>query len=74
MSNFKSLSAKIVERNETTKEKEKNQAEIMRLEKKLSNEGFLSKAPAAVVAGERDKLEKYKELLVGIEQALEKLM
>ena len=62
------------ERRRLTKEKEKNQAEIMRLEKKLSNEGFLSKAPAAVVAGERDKLEKYKELLVGIEQALEKLM
>ena len=37
------------------------------------NEGFVAKAPAAVVDGERAKLEKYRETLVGIEAALAKL-
>ncbi len=39
----------------------KTQGEIDRLEKKLSNEGFVAKAPAAVVDGERAKLKSYKE-------------
>ena len=39
----------------------KTQGEIDRLEKKLSNEGFVAKAPAAVVEGERAKLKAYKE-------------
>ena len=39
----------------------KTQGEIDRLEKKLSNEGFVAKAPAAVVDGERAKLKAYKE-------------
>ena len=56
-----------------TKEKENLLNEIARLEKKLGNEGFVSKAPAAVVEGERAKLEKYKETLSGVEDALGKL-
>ncbi len=47
--------------------------EIDRLEKKLSNEGFVAKAPAAVVEGERAKLEKYRENLDGVNAALAKL-
>ncbi len=47
--------------------------EIERLEKKLSNEGFVAKAPAAVIEGERAKLEKYKETLSGVEKALAEL-
>ena len=47
--------------------------EIERLEKKLSNEGFVAKAPAAVVEGEKAKLEKYRENLDGVNQALAKL-
>ena len=47
--------------------------EIARLSAKLSNEGFVAKAPAAVVDGERAKLEKYRETLAGIEAALAKL-
>ena len=48
-------------------------SEIARLSGKLANAGFVSKAPAAVVEGERAKLEKYRETLSGIEAALAKL-
>ena len=48
-------------------------AEIERIDKKLSNEGFVAKAPAAVVEGEKIKREKYKENLEGVKIALEKL-
>ena len=37
-------------------EKTKVEGEIERIEKKLSNEGFVSKAPAAVVEGEKAKM------------------
>ena len=47
--------------------------EIERIEKKLSNEGFVSKAPAAVVDGEREKLAKYKATRSGVLEALEKI-
>ncbi len=46
------------------------EAEIKRAEGKLNNEGFTSRAPAAVVEAEREKLEKYREKKVGIEEAL----
>ena len=51
----------------------KLQAEIERIKGKLRNEGFVTKAPAAVVEGERAKLEKCRENLDGIMAALEKL-
>ena len=51
-------------------DKKKLFGEIERLEKKLSNAGFVAKAPAAVVEGEKAKLEKYKETLAGVEKAL----
>ena len=54
-------------------EKKKLIGEIERLDKKLSNEGFVAKAPAAVVEGEKAKLAKYKENLEGVEAALSKL-
>ena len=54
-------------------ELEKNLGEIKRVEAKLANEGFVAKAPAAVVEGERQKLEKYKEVRRGLEEALAKL-
>ena len=54
-------------------EQKKLSAEIERLEKKLSNEGFVAKAPAAVVDGERAKLAKYKENLEGVLSALAKM-
>lgn len=51
-------------------ELDKNANEIKRLEGKLSNQGFVAKAPAAVVEGEKAKLEKYKEVRAGLEAAL----
>ena len=54
-------------------EQKKLAGEIERLSKKLSNEGFVAKAPAAVVEGERAKLTKYEENLAGVLAALAKL-
>ena len=54
-------------------EQKKLNGEIERLEKKLSNEGFVAKAPAAVVEAERAKLAKYRENLEGVLAALAKL-
>ena len=54
-------------------EQKKLTGEIERLEKKLSNEGFVAKAPATVVEGERAKLAKYKENLAGVVAALAKM-
>ena len=45
-------------------EVKKTEGEIKRIEGKLGNEGFVAKAPEAVVAKEREKLEGYKETLV----------
>ena len=39
---------------------EKLEEEVLRLEKKLDNENFVNKAPAAVVDAEREKLESYR--------------
>ena len=54
-------------------EAKKLEGEIARLVGKLSNEGFVAKAPAAVVDAERAKLAKYQENLEGVKNALEKL-
>lgn len=55
-------------------ELEKVNGEIARLEGKLSNESFTSRAPAAVVDAEREKLARYIEKKNGIEQALAALL
>ena len=44
-----------------TKERDNLEKEIARLSGKLTNAGFTSKAPAAVVAAEREKLAGYEE-------------
>ncbi len=61
------------EKERLNKEKTKTISEIERIEKKLSNEGFVAKAPQAVIDGEKAKLASYNEVLQGIERALEKL-
>ena len=54
-------------------EEKKLIGEIERIEKKLSNEGFVAKAPAAVVEGEKVKMAKYQENLEGVRAAIAKL-
>ena len=54
-------------------EQKKNDGEIERIEKKLSNEGFVAKAPAAVIEGERAKLAKYLETREALALAISKL-
>ncbi len=61
------------ERVRLSQEKAKLQDEIARVEKKLANESFVAKAPAAVVDAERQKLDKYTQNLNGVLAALEKL-
>ncbi|KJY85750.1 valyl-tRNA synthase [Vibrio neptunius] len=46
----------------------KTHGEIKRIEGKLGNEGFVAKAPEAVVAKEREKLEGYQETLIKLEE------
>jgi len=54
-------------------EQKKNDGEIERIEKKLANEGFVAKAPAAVIEGERAKLRKYLEVREALAASLAKL-
>ncbi|WP_114787809.1 valine--tRNA ligase [Vibrio tetraodonis] len=46
----------------------KTLGEIKRLEGKLGNQGFVAKAPEAVVAKEREKLAGYQETLIKLEE------
>lgn len=52
------------------KEEEKLEGELKRVNSKLSNEAFVSKAPEAVVEGERAKKEKYENMM---EKVLERI-
>jgi len=61
------------ERARLAAEMKKNESEIERIEKKLSNEGFVAKAPKAVIDGERAKLEKYLETRASLTAAIAKL-
>ncbi|MBE6632985.1 MAG: valine--tRNA ligase [Ruminococcaceae bacterium] len=61
------------ERARLQNEEKKLTSEIERLTKKLSNEGFVAKAPVAVVEAERQKLARYTENLEGVRAALAKL-
>ena len=60
--------AKEVER--LTKEKEKLEKEIERVVKKLSNEGFVAKAPEKVIEEEKAKEVKYRAMLAQVEERL----
>jgi valyl-tRNA synthetase len=63
--------AKELERLE--KEQKKLQGEIKRCDGMLNNERFISKAPEAKVQAERDKLEKYTQMLNQVEERLAQL-
>ena len=58
------------ERQRLMQEKSKLESEIERAGKMLSNPGFINKAPEAKVNEEKAKLEKYKEMLVTVEERL----
>lgn len=55
------------------KEQDKIAKDIDRLEKKLSNQGFLSKAPAAVIEKEKAKLTDYSEKAAALAKRMEDL-
>ena len=55
------------------KEQDRLNAEIKRAEGMLNNEKFTSKAPEAKVKEEREKLEKYRQMLTEVMKQLEKL-
>lgn len=56
-----------------TKEKEKAISEIERVNSKLANQGFVSKAPEKLINEERAKKETYETMLKNINLQLEKL-
>ena len=58
------------ERERLTKEEERLNKEIRRAEGMLSNEKFVSKAPVAKVQEERDKLEKYTQMLAQVKERM----
>ncbi|WP_446897614.1 valine--tRNA ligase [Clostridium sp. LBM24168] len=55
------------------KEKTRLMKEIERVEKKLKNEKFVSKAPEEVVEGERAKGEKYREMFRTVSERIDSL-
>ena len=61
------------ERARLNKERQNLMGEIARAEGKLSNPGFVSKAPANLVAAEREKLEKNKEMLAALDARIAEL-
>ncbi|NLK97191.1 MAG: valine--tRNA ligase [Epulopiscium sp.] len=63
--------AKEIER--LQKEKEKLIKEVERVEKKLSNKGFVEKAPQKVIEEEKEKQVKYKTMLEQVQERLEAL-
>lgn len=52
------------------KEKESALKDIDMISRKLANEGFVAKAPAVVVQGEKAKLQRHKERLAKIEESI----
>lgn len=57
-----------------TKEKEKFEKEVERVVKKLSNQGFVAKAPESVIAEEKEKQAKYQDMLDKVVERLNSLI
>jgi valyl-tRNA synthetase len=55
------------------KELKKLEGEIDRIDKKLGNQGFVAKAPAAVIDAEKEKRGKYVEMLEAVKVRIETL-
>ncbi len=52
------------------KEKDNLKQEIDRVDKKLSNDEFMGRAPTHIVQAERDKREKFMRMYTGIEERI----
>ena len=61
------------ERERLNKELAKNRGFLEGQRKKLSNENFVSRAPEAVVAAERERAEKLEALIANLEESLRQL-
>ncbi|MFC1847378.1 valine--tRNA ligase [Chloroflexota bacterium] len=59
-----------IERKRLEKEIDQSQAEVTRLESRLNNKDFLTKAPAALVGKEQDKLRAVKDRLERLRQQI----
>ena len=55
---------------EKEKEEKKLQGELSRVNGMLSNEKFLSKAPESKIAEEKEKLEKYTQMMAQVKERL----
>lgn len=60
--------AKEIER--LSKEKAKYEGEIKRAQGKLNNQGFVAKAPQSLIDEEKEKIEKYQELLKTVDERI----
>jgi valyl-tRNA synthetase len=56
------------------REKERLEKELERVKGKLSNKGFVEKAPAEVVKAEREKLKKYQDMMEKVQERLKGLV
>ena len=61
------------EKERLTKEKSKLESEIKRVNGKLSNQGFLAKAPETLVNEEKAKKEKFEEMMKSVLERLENI-
>ena len=61
------------EKERLTKEKAKLEGEIKRVNGKLSNQGFLAKAPEKLVNEEKAKKEKFEEMMKSVLERLENI-
>lgn len=61
------------EKERLSKEYQKLLKEVERVDKKLSNQGFISKAPDSVIEEEREKQKKYRSMLEQVEIQLKHL-
>ena len=61
------------ERERIAKEREKAENGLRIVEQKLANEKFVSRAPEAVVNAEKEKAEKFRELIAKLEESAKAL-
>ena len=57
-----------------TKEQERLEQELARVNGMLNNEKFISKAPEAKIKEEREKLTKYTQMMIQVKERLKQLL